>query len=121
MASFRIEQTNPENKVEVLLALLKVAQGQDVRLKPTWVPTLAASFAQAGLENVQSDARDSPPHLVLAMHECSLIAHELFARQFKNEGVAQTVRSLMPEVARETRAGFCWAFTRYTVIGRKPS
>jgi hypothetical protein len=69
---------------------------------------------------VQFDAPDSPLHLALAMHECSFIAHELFARQFKNERVAQTVRSLMLEVARETRAGSCWVFTRYTVIGRKP-
>ncbi|MCJ1457452.1 hypothetical protein MMC28_007820 [Mycoblastus sanguinarius] len=120
IASFRIEKTKPENKVEALRQLLKLSQGQDTRLNPTWVSNLATFFIAGGLGNVQSDVRDAPPRLALAMHECNLLIHELIARKTQNEGVTRGLTSLMPEVAKETREGSCWAFTRWIVVGRKP-
>ncbi|KAH7400550.1 S-adenosyl-L-methionine-dependent methyltransferase [Phaeosphaeria sp. MPI-PUGE-AT-0046c] len=119
VASFRIEKTAVSNKVEALTGLLALSQGQDARLKPTWVPGLAGLFELAGLEQVQSDVRDAPPHLALAMHECSLTIHELIARQTGKPEIAQTLSKMMPEVGLETRHGACWAFTRWTTIGRK--
>ncbi|CAF9926351.1 hypothetical protein IMSHALPRED_006938 [Imshaugia aleurites] len=120
VASFRIEKTKPENNVDALRQLLHLSQGQDARLSPTWVPNLTTLFTNSGLGDVQSDARDAPPHLALAMHECSLPIHELIARKTQNEGVTHALTDLMPEIAKETREGSCWAFTRWIVIGRKP-
>lgn len=101
-----------ENKVDALRELLGLFQGQDTRLGPTWVPNLAAFFTHGGLADVKSDVRDGPSHLALAMHECNLSVHELIARKTENEGETQALESLMPEIARETREGSCWAFTR---------
>lgn len=63
--------------------------------------------------------RNAPPHLALAVHECDLTIHELVARQSRNQAVLQAVRDLMPQVVAETRQCACWAFTRWTVVGRK--
>ena len=120
VASFRIEKTDPENKVDALRQLLRLSQGQDVRLSPTWVPSLEALFIDVGFRDVQSDIRDASPHLALAMHECNLLIHELIARKTQNEDVVQGLTSLMPEIEKETREGSCWAFTRWVVVGRKP-
>jgi hypothetical protein len=120
MASFCIEKTSPENKTDAQRQLLTVSQGQDARLKPTWVPNLPSLFANGGFEHVQSDVKEAPPHLALAMHECNLVIHELVAKQTQNEVVASELRRLLPEVARETRDGAYWAFTRWVVIGQRP-
>jgi hypothetical protein len=120
MSSFRIEKMRPDNKVEALTRLLRLSQTQDARLKPTWVPKLTESFSQAGLEEVESDLREAKPHLALALHECGLMIPELIARKTQNEQVAQGIKELLPKVAEETRAGSCWAFTRWNVVGRKP-
>ncbi|KAI4263041.1 MAG: hypothetical protein L6R42_001800 [Xanthoria sp. 1 TBL-2021] len=119
VASFRIEKANPNNETKALRQLLELSQAQDSRLSPTWVPRLATIFAASGLVDIQSDVRDAAPHLALAMHECNLSIHELIARKTQNEGVAEKVEDLMPNIANETREGSCWAFTRWTVIGRK--
>ncbi|KAA8627694.1 umta methyltransferase family protein [Pyrenophora tritici-repentis] len=119
VASFRIEKTEASNKVEALTGLLALSQGQDARLKPTWVPGLARSFELAGLEQMHTDVRDAPPHLALAMHECNLTIHELIARQTGKPEIAKALAQMMSEVGVETRNGACWAFTRWTIIGRK--
>ncbi len=81
---------------------------------------LPALYSAAGLEAVEADMRNAPPHLALAMHECNLTIHEqLVARQSRNQAVLQAVRDLMPQVVAETRQGACWAFTRWTVVGQK--
>lgn len=120
VASYRIEKTNSDNKVDALGRLLKLSQGQDARLSPTWVPDLASLFTNGGLGDVQTDIRDAPPHLAFAMHECNLMIHELIARKTHNDGVVQELTSLMPEILNESREGPCWAFTRWVVVGRKP-
>ncbi len=120
MASFRIESTHPQNKVDALRELLQMSQSRDSRLKPTWVPLLPTFFHQAGLEEVESDIKDAPPHLALAKHECNLVMHDMFIRNTKNEEAIQKLKKVLNEVARETRQGSCWSFTRWTVIGKKP-
>ena len=106
--------------MDALQQLLKLSQGQDARLSPAWVPKLAALFVDSGLGDVESDVRDAPPHLALAMHECNLLIHELIARKTQNEDMTRVLTGLMPEIAAETREGSCWAFTRWTIVGRKP-
>jgi hypothetical protein len=120
VSSFRIDKAHPEIKVSALSQLFKLAQAQDARLRPNWVPSLPRLFADHGLENVQSDVRDAPSYLELAMHECNLPIFELIARKTHNEALAQSFKNLIPEAAKETREGSCWAFTKWTVVGRKP-
>ncbi|KAE8143894.1 S-adenosyl-L-methionine-dependent methyltransferase [Aspergillus pseudotamarii] len=120
MSSFRILKTNPNNQSEALETLFKLSQGQDKRLSPTYVPSLSSRFEAAGFENIKSESRDAPPHLALAMHECNLLISEILARKSKNEKVMELVKGLLPRVESETRNGACWAFTRWSVVGRKP-
>ena len=121
IASFRIDKIDPTCETNALSDLMKISQSQDARLKPTWVPRLPALFTDCKLESVESDVRDAPPHLALAMHECNLPIHELIARKTGNAAVAKALSDLMPEIERETRLGSCWAFTRWVVIGKKPA
>ncbi|RYP89415.1 hypothetical protein DL769_000066 [Monosporascus sp. CRB-8-3] len=120
VASFRIETLNPDTNVEALQELLRLSQGQDSRLKPTWVPRLPDLLSDVGLVEVESDVKDAPPHLALAKHECNLLMHHVFINKTPDEALAQALAELLPKVARETREGAYWAFTRWTVIGRKP-
>ncbi|KAK2617041.1 hypothetical protein QQS21_000135 [Conoideocrella luteorostrata] len=119
MASFRIEKTRPENKAEALTELIRISQGQDARLSPTWVSNLPNQFQEGGFEQVQADTRNAPGYMALAMHECNLIIHELLVRKTKNTTVKQELTRLIPEAAQETRDGSCWAFTRWSVVGKK--
>ncbi|KAK4233004.1 hypothetical protein C8A03DRAFT_48307 [Achaetomium macrosporum] len=109
-----------EIQTDALARLFRLSQSQDPRLSPTWVPRLPGLFLAAGLENVQADVRDAPPHLAFSMHEGNLSVHEMIARQTKKkEAVLEELSELMPLVASETHQGACWAFTRRTVVGRK--
>jgi hypothetical protein len=74
---------------------------------------------KAGFKNIQSDVRDAPAYMAVAMHDCNLVIHELISRKTHNTEASQAIQRLMPEVAHETRAGSFWAFTRWTVIGKK--
>ncbi|KAH8157532.1 hypothetical protein CIB48_g10717 [Xylaria polymorpha] len=76
--------------------------------------------AVGGLDQVEEDLREAPSHLAISMHECNLMLHELLARTTKNEAMAKELEGLLVRVADETRKGACWAFTRFTVVGRKP-
>ncbi|KAE8374948.1 hypothetical protein BDV26DRAFT_268828 [Aspergillus bertholletiae] len=120
VSSFRIEKSNPGNKVDAFTELIRISQAQDARLRPTWVPRLPAYFEDIGMEGVEADVKDPPPHLALAKHECSLIIHELISRKTQNTAVGEELKWIIPEVARETQQGSYWAFTRWSVIGRKP-
>ncbi|KAB8276274.1 hypothetical protein BDV30DRAFT_246578 [Aspergillus minisclerotigenes] len=115
MNSWHILKTKPENQSDALETLFKLNQGQDKRLSPTYVPSLASRFEAAGFENVKSEARDAPPHLALAMHECNMLISEILARKAKNEKVMEMVKELLPRIETETREGSCWAFTRWSV------
>jgi hypothetical protein len=85
------------------------------------VPQLASLFFSGGqLHDVQTDVRDAPGQLTIAMHECNLMLHELLSRTTRDESMAKELERLLTEAATETRDGACWAFTRLTVIGRKP-
>ncbi|KAI5921202.1 S-adenosyl-L-methionine-dependent methyltransferase [Camillea tinctor] len=121
ISSFRIEKTDPKNKVDALTKLVNMFQGQDARLRPTWVSELPRHFSEAGLGNIESDIKDASPHLTIALHDCSLMMNELVMRKMKNEQALQGLKTLMLEVGKETREGSCWAATRWTVIGRKPT
>ncbi|PYH70449.1 class I SAM-dependent methyltransferase [Aspergillus vadensis CBS 113365] len=120
MGSTRTESANPANSTEALTKMIRLSEGRDERLRPRWVPSLASKMAAAGYENIKEDARDAPPHLALALHDCNIMIHETFARKFKNPQTAQVLNELIPEVEKETKEGSCLSHTRYTVVGRKP-
>lgn len=102
-----------------LSELMTISQPQDQRLSPTWVSRLPELFAAAGLSVVESDVREAPQALAHAMHECALQIHDLLARATKNESVRRNLAEIMPKVLEETRQGAFWAFTRWTVVGKK--
>ncbi|KAL1847862.1 hypothetical protein Daus18300_013776, partial [Diaporthe australafricana] len=119
MLSWRIETARPGVETPALAQLMNLSQPQDPRLSPKWVPRLPDLFAAAGLSIVDSDIREAPPAMALSMHECALQIHDLLAKTTKNEEVAQGLQQLLPRVQEETRQGACWAFTRWTVVGKK--
>ncbi|KAL4815063.1 hypothetical protein BDW67DRAFT_186113 [Aspergillus spinulosporus] len=119
VSSLRIEQTAPGTDISALNELTELTLGMDARLRPTWVPSLPKLFETCGLGDVLTDIRDAPPHLALANHECNLVMHELIARKTRSTAVGQRLAALMPQAMQETRAGAFWAFTRWTVVGRK--
>ncbi|KAI0553288.1 S-adenosyl-L-methionine-dependent methyltransferase [Xylaria curta] len=122
VASFRIEKTHPGNNTDALERLLHASQGQDSRLRPTWVPQLGDLFSSVGkLCDVHIDVRDAPGYLAMAMHECNITIHELLCRTTRNKEVSHQLETLLTEAAQETREGACWAFTRWTVVGKKPA
>lgn len=123
MSSWRVEKTKPGCQTTALEKLFAVLQAQDTRLKPTWAANLADQLrAAGGLEAVESDIRNMPPHLELATQECNLLMPDQVMRKARRDKSPQAavLAELLQDVAAEVREGAFWAFTRYTVIGRKP-
>lgn len=124
MASWHVEKTNPDCKTAALEKLFRQTQSQDTRLEAVWTTRLAGQLDAAGFEAIESEVRDMPPHLELATQENNLMLPELVLRKSGQgpEGSAKMalLRELLQECAAETREGAFWAFTRHTVICRKP-
>ncbi|KAL2759085.1 hypothetical protein ACRALDRAFT_2041091 [Sodiomyces alcalophilus JCM 7366] len=120
VASFRIEKVRADAETDALRELLQLSQPQDSRLSPKWVSGLPRLFSTEGLDLIEADVRDAPPHLAWTTHQCNLLVHELLARQAGNQHASTVLQALMPRVVNETMQGSYWAFTRYTVVGRKP-
>lgn len=119
MVSWRIEKVEPNIQTPALVQLMQLSQPQDPRLSPKWVQRLPELFAAAGLSVVDSDKREAAPAMALSMHQCALQIHQLLAQTTKNTEVTQALEQLLPQVHEETRQGACWAFTRWTVVGKK--
>ena len=119
IASVRIEKTDPDICTDALSRLLKATQGQDTRLISTWVSQLPALFRKAGLHCVQYDVREAKPWVALAMHECILVVHDIFASKSKDVAFKQELPELLSRAADETRQGAAFAFTKYIVVGTK--
>ncbi|KAI9038105.1 UMTA methyltransferase family protein, partial [Aspergillus affinis] len=81
MATWRIEKTSPHNKADALDKILKLSQGDDARLRPTWVPNLPTLFRNQGLQDIEVDVKEAPPHVLVSMHECGLLIPELLIRK----------------------------------------
>ncbi|KAI1173682.1 S-adenosyl-L-methionine-dependent methyltransferase [Nemania sp. FL0916] len=120
VASFRVEKLNPTDECNAMIQLIKISQTLDKRLTPTWVPKMPEQFASCGYTEIKYDVCEAPPPLGLAMHECNLALHEIITRKIGNDDVRKQISDLLPEVCRETRKGSYMAFTRWTVVGRRP-
>lgn len=118
--SWRIEKTQPGNDVSALQSLYELESAQDARFRPNWVSKLPELFEIAELQDIQKDVRDPPGYLAFEMHETMLLLHELVVRSTGNQEIAKAVETLFGRALREGKGGACWAFTRWTVVGRKP-
>ncbi|KAJ5100281.1 hypothetical protein N7456_006333 [Penicillium angulare] len=118
VSSIRLEKIRPEIEADAQLKLMQMFQGNDDRLRPTWVPKLGGLFSQKQFDKVETDAKECTPYHALAFHECGLLATEVLSRNKEGEG-AQMIKQMLNQAAKETRDGSFLAFTRYTVIGRK--
>ncbi|KZZ94334.1 hypothetical protein AAL_05301 [Moelleriella libera RCEF 2490] len=120
VASSRFEKSRPDNHFDALKEMFGAAKEQDARLRPTWIPKLPDLFREARLELVQEDVKDAPGYLARAMYECGLVIPQMLASHAGNVALQENIRRLMPMVEQETKQGALLAFTRWTVIGRKP-
>lgn len=102
-----------------LRQLLQISQPRDARLSPKWVSRLPDHFTDAGLVECDRDVREMTPAMAYLMHECGLVIHELLARQSGNGELTRAVGEVLPKAVEETKAGAWWAFTRWTIVGRK--
>ncbi|KAI1075742.1 S-adenosyl-L-methionine-dependent methyltransferase [Whalleya microplaca] len=105
VASFRVGKRSPDTNADYLRKLYDLTQSLEGLANPTWVPRLPGVFEEHGLQAIESDVREAPHDLALAMHECNLPIHELIAQQTRNKELAQRLEQLMPEVCRQTREG----------------
>ncbi|KAI0179709.1 UMTA methyltransferase family protein [Hypoxylon sp. FL1284] len=94
--SIRVKRSKPENRTESLEQLFGLLKSQDPRFNPTWVPQIPKFFLDCGLQDVEAEIHDSPPHLAWLMHECGLVMHELIARKTQNKEMAEKVQRLLP-------------------------
>ncbi|PYH92140.1 S-adenosyl-L-methionine-dependent methyltransferase [Aspergillus ellipticus CBS 707.79] len=117
--SFRINKGEPDSKIDALRNLAAACQDRDSLFRGTWVAKLSTVLEDIGLEEVQADVKDGAFHTNVAIHECNLVIPLLIARKMKDKTVEERVKQLMPEAEKETGDGSHFAFTRYTVIGRK--
>ena len=118
--SWRIRTTGPGKKTEALEKLMDISQSKDERFKPTWTARLPEIFREHGLSSVEADIKDPSLDLIMPLHECNLLIHELLARKAQNTEWAEAVKNILPEVLRETREGAAYDFTRVVVVGQKP-
>ncbi|KAK6838348.1 hypothetical protein RU639_000664 [Aspergillus parasiticus] len=122
VSSLRLDKIRPDIQADAQVKLMNMFKGNDSRLNSAWVPTLAKRFANKGLTDVITDAREAPPHLALALHEVGLLATEVLSREKAssgNEEAAKAMKQTLAQAAKETRDGSYLAFTRYTVVARK--
>ncbi|KAJ5701385.1 hypothetical protein N7488_008933 [Penicillium malachiteum] len=111
----------PDIQADAQLTLMKLFQGNDDRLRPTWVPELPDLLTKKGFAEVERDAKECPSHLALAFHESGLLATEVLARNKEGadkDGV-NVLKQMLDQATKETRDGSYLAFTRYTFLGRK--
>ncbi|KAJ5622344.1 hypothetical protein N7528_005576 [Penicillium herquei] len=118
--SWRIRTTSPGKKTEALEKLMDISQSKDERFKPTWTARLPEIFREHGLSSVEADIKDPSLDLIMPLHECNLLIHELLARKAQNTEWAEAIKNILPEVLRETREGAAYDFTRVVVVGQKP-
>ncbi|KAJ5734486.1 hypothetical protein N7493_003272 [Penicillium malachiteum] len=118
--SWRIRTTGPDKKTEALTKLMNISQRRDERFKPTWTARLPEIFLEQGLSSVETDVKDPSLDLIMPLHECNLLLHEILARKAQSAEWAESIKEILPEVLRETREGAAYDFTRVVVVGQKP-
>ncbi|RYP05885.1 hypothetical protein DL765_009695 [Monosporascus sp. GIB2] len=63
IAAFCVERVRPDIKTEALAQLMNISRPLDARLTRPGSSNLPGLFVEAGLEDVEPDNRDPPPHL----------------------------------------------------------
>jgi hypothetical protein len=96
---------------------MSLFQENDARLHSAWIPSLPFLVKHGRFTNVESDVKEAPPHLRVAVHECGMLATEVLARNRAggHEESMQQLKQVLAQAAEETR------FTRLTVIRKRAS
>ncbi|PYI11097.1 S-adenosyl-L-methionine-dependent methyltransferase [Aspergillus sclerotiicarbonarius CBS 121057] len=118
--SLRIEKVNQESSTAALEKIVEITRSADRRLIPHWIPELPTLFEKTGFKDIKSDTRDASGYMGYTFHECVLMVHGMIVQNSRNDEVAQRLRIAFPEALKETYQGAYHAWTRWTVIGRKP-
>ena len=87
---------------------------------PHWVPVLPQLFESTGLVDVKKDTREGLGYMDYMLHDCVLMAHDMIVRNTNNKEVGQRLQGILSEVLKETYDGAFHAWTKLTVVGRKP-
>jgi hypothetical protein len=118
VSSLRVEKAHPDAKADAEIKLISLFQKDDTRLHSEWVPSLPSLFKGGGFTNVESDVKEAPLHLRVALHECGMLATEVMTRDRAggNEESMQQLQQMLARAAKENRDGSVLAFTRLTVI-----
>ncbi|KAJ5690742.1 hypothetical protein N7462_005134 [Penicillium macrosclerotiorum] len=120
VSSIRLEILRPGIEIVAQTKLMELFQGNDDRMRSSWLPSLPKLFAEHGLVDVQFDEKEAPSHLALAFHECGMLAPEVLSRnKTTDEKTVQMLKETLDQAVKETRAGSYLTFTRSTVVGRK--
>ncbi|RYP44614.1 hypothetical protein DL768_008935 [Monosporascus sp. mg162] len=56
--TFRVERVPPDIKTEALTRFMNIYRPSDARLNAAWIFDLSGLFAEAGMEDAESDNRD---------------------------------------------------------------
>lgn len=118
MKSWRVEKSDPNAKTTALESFIQSNPSrEDQRLLTGWGPDLATAFRESGLEQVQEDIRDPPPHIAFPLHQHAFFVVDQLLRQGL---LPESEWKTLDEAVKESSEGPIWNFTRRTVIGRKP-
>ncbi|KAJ5539527.1 hypothetical protein N7513_007859 [Penicillium frequentans] len=122
LLSCHFRKSTPDAKTEALEKLyeLSIIHPVDARFKPTWVSSLPENFRESGLTAIESVLQNTPPELIMPLHQCGLLVQERLVVKLQGFEWAEKIKDLLPEVHRETQAGAAWDLTRILVVGRKP-
>lgn len=115
-----IMKTTSSNTDDALQQLFRLTAAQDSRLVPKWPSQLPGLFSDQGLAQVEAHRIDASPHQEFAMHECNLLIYDMIAHRGATSAQAKEISNLVPKAARESKGGAMFAFSRLTVVGRKP-
>lgn len=111
MDTLHMPKTAPSNPSTALEELLRLVAASGPTMQPKWVKDLPAIFEEAGLERVKTHVCRCSDRDSFGMHECNLVAYEMFLGRDK--------ANLISEAVKETRAGAMFALDRVSVVGMK--
>ncbi|OOF97498.1 hypothetical protein ASPCADRAFT_514453 [Aspergillus carbonarius ITEM 5010] len=118
--SMRIEKTKQDSSTTALEKIVGITRAADPRLVAHWIPELPTLFQKTGFTAIQADTRDAPGYMGYTLHECVLMVYGMIVQNTRVDDVARRLREAFPDALKETHEGAYHAWTRWTVVGRKP-
>ena len=116
----RIEKIKQDSSTTALEKIVGITRAADPRLVAHWIPELPTLFQKTGFTAIQADTRDAPGYMGYTLHECVLMVYGMIVQNTRVDDVARRLREAFPDALKETHEGAYHAWTRWTVVGRKP-